>query len=112
MALPEGFDPENSTATPTSSAMGHKEHGRTVAVHSLAVLPEFQRRGLGRLLMRSYIQRIESSQLADRIAILAHEELVPFYEGLGFERKGESKVQFGGGAWIDMVVDLRQGESP
>ncbi|TKX25375.1 acetyltransferase (GNAT) domain-containing protein 6 [Elsinoe australis] len=90
-----------------SALPGHKEEGRTICIHSLAVLPDFQGKGLGRLLMRSYIQRMESSGVADRIAIIAHDQLVPFYEGMGFESRGKSPVVFGGGNWVDMVLDLR-----
>ncbi|PSK33959.1 Histone acetyltransferase Tip60 [Elsinoe australis] len=90
-----------------SALPGHKEEGRTICIHSLAVLPDFQGKGLGRLLMRSYIQRMESSGVADRIAIIAHDQLVPFYESMGFESRGKSPVVFGGGNWVDMVLDLR-----
>lgn len=98
MALPENW----STLT-TQPATGHQEYGRTVCVHSLAVLPAFQKQGLGKLLMKAYIQRIESSGLADSIALISHDHLLSFYEKLGFENKGASKAQFGGGGWTDMV---------
>lgn len=91
-----------SSSTPESNA-GHKEQGRTVAIHSLAVLPAFQGQGLGATLMKAFIQRMEYVQAADRIALLAHGELVKFYEKLGFENKGPSKATFGGGNWVDMV---------
>lgn len=32
-----------------------------------------------------------------------------FYEKFGFRKVGESKCEFGGGGWMDMVRDL-QGE--
>ncbi|PNS16331.1 Histone acetyltransferase Tip60 [Sphaceloma murrayae] len=100
-----GAEGSEQPATP-----GHKEHGRTICIHSLAVLPDFQGRGLGRLLLRSYIQRMESSGVADRIAIIAHKELVGFYEGMGFESRGQSKVTFGNGNWVDLVLDLKNQE--
>jgi len=59
------------------------------------------------MLLKSYIQRIESAGLADRIAIISHEPLVGFYESFGFESKGQSKVQFGGGGWTDMVLEFK-----
>ena len=85
---------------------GHHENGRTIAVHSLGVLPEFQKKGLGKIIMKSYIQRIESSGISDRIALLAHEHLIKFYESLGFENRGKSEVGFGGGGWTNMVIDI------
>jgi len=105
MALPDNW----STLTSQPST-GHQEAGRTVCIHSLAVLPAFQGQGLGKLLLKSYIQRIESSGLADRIALIAHDHLISFYQGMGFENKGPSKAQFGGGGWTDMVLQLKNVE--
>lgn len=59
-----------------SERQGHQEHGRTIAIHSLAALPEFKGRGLGKIVMRSYMQRMESSGIADRIVLLAHDHLI------------------------------------
>jgi len=99
MALPSNW-PENPQAEPH---LGHKEDGRTVCLHSLAVLPRYQRRGLGTILMKAYIERVSQSGVADRIALITHEKLVPFYQRFGFVDKGKSDVQFGGGNWNDMV---------
>ncbi|KAL8872329.1 MAG: hypothetical protein Q9174_002024 [Haloplaca sp. 1 TL-2023] len=89
-----------------SETRGHQEQGRTVVVHSLAALPDFKGRGLGQIVMKSYMQRIESSGIADRIALLAHDPLVRYYEALGFRDLGQSEVKFGGGGWHDMVYDI------
>ena len=82
---------------------GHQEKGRTIALHSLGVLPAYQRIGLGRTILKSYIQRTETAGVADRIALIAHGPLVEYYEAFGFVNKGESAAQFGGGGWNDMV---------
>ena len=89
--------------------LGHKENGRTICIHSLAVLPQYQNSGLGMTLMKSFLQRTESHGIADRAALITHKELIPYYEGFGFENKGESKCQFGGGGWYDMVRELQSG---
>ncbi|KAK7726266.1 hypothetical protein SLS57_003352 [Botryosphaeria dothidea] len=89
---------------PSNATVGHQEEGRTIAIHSLAVEPEFQRRGLGKTLLKAYIQRMQNSGVADRISILTYDRLVPFYESVGFENRGPSKVQYGGGGWVDMVL--------
>ncbi|KAK5167185.1 uncharacterized protein LTR77_007916 [Saxophila tyrrhenica] len=91
------------------SGVGHNEAGRTVCIQSLAVLPQYQRRGLGTTLMKAYLQRMESHAIGDRVALLAHEGMVGFYEGLGFVRQGESEASFGGGGWVDMVRELKEG---
>lgn len=82
--------------------LGHKEHGRTVAIHSLCVLPDYQNCGLGNTILKAYTQRISSSEIADHISLLTYERLVPFYTEHQFTDDGKSKVQYGGGNWIDM----------
>lgn len=89
-------------------AVGHEEGGSTIAIHSLAVEPEHQGKQVGSTLMKSYIHRIREAQIADRIAIIAHDHLVPFYESLGFESRGPSKCQFGGGGWVDLVCSFNK----
>lgn len=46
---------------------------------------------------------METAGIADRIALLAHGNLIDFYQKTGFENKGQSEVTFGGGGWNDMV---------
>ena len=46
---------------------------------------------------------METSGIADRIALLAHDHLVEMYEGMGFEGAGKSNVRFAGGGWNDLV---------
>ena len=53
--------------------------------------------------MKSYEQRMETSGIADRIALLAHDHLLKMYEGVGFEVRGKSDVKFGGGGWNNLV---------
>ncbi|KAJ5484056.1 hypothetical protein N7539_005852 [Penicillium diatomitis] len=89
-----------------NQAVGHEEGGRTIAIHSLAVLPEHQGKQVGSTLLKSYIHRIREAQIAERLAIIAHEHLVPFYESFGFESRGPSKCQFGGGGWVDLVLEF------
>lgn len=96
--------PSNWESSSKASSVGHNDAGRTVCIHSLAVLPAYQGKGLGSTLMKAFIQRIEHAQAADRIALLAHGQLTGFYQSLGFVDKGPSKAQFGGGGWVDMVT--------
>ncbi|KAL2012498.1 hypothetical protein VTN00DRAFT_23 [Thermoascus crustaceus] len=109
MALPPDWQskPKNSSANGhASEPLGHQEQGGTIAIHSLAVLPEHQGKKVGTTLMKSYIQRIKDAMIADRLALLTHEPLVPFYESLGFENRGPSQCTFGGGGWIDMTLEF------
>lgn len=102
MTLPPKWQSEPH-ATPH---LGHKEYGRTICLHSLAVLPEYQDRGLGKTLVLAWIQRMQSAGVADRIALITYDRLVPFYEKLGFEHLGKSKAKYAGGDWNDMVLEF------
>lgn len=86
--------------------LGHEDQGGTIALHSLAVKAEHQRKLVGSTLMKSYINRIKDAAIADRIALLAHDHMISFYESLGFENCGPSACTFGGGGWYDMVLEF------
>lgn len=105
---------QDAASARDTNVHGHQENGRTIAIHSLGVLPAYQRRGLAKTLMKSYEQRMETSGIADRIALLAHDHLLRMYEEMGFEDRGKSDVKFGGGGWNNMVrqaSDLYPGPS-
>lgn len=86
---------------------GHQEQGGTIALHSLAVAKEHQRKGLGTILLKAYIERIKSAKIAERISLLAHGNLVKFYERFGFVDEGLSEATFGGGHWNSMVSNSK-----
>lgn len=60
------------TAKRDHSKEGHHEDGRTICIHSLAVLPEFQGSGIGRTIMMAYMQQMNGAGIADRLAIISH----------------------------------------
>lgn len=101
MEIPSGWQALSTLGG--GDAKGHKENGRTLALHSLAVLPSFQNQGLGKMILKSYMQRMSTSGVADRIVLLAHDGLVTYYESVGFVNNGQSEVTFGGGGWYSMV---------
>lgn len=83
--------------------LGHQDVGGTICIHSLAVKPEYQDMGIGSVLIRSYIQRIKDAKIADRLALLAHDDMKKFYGRFGFDDMGTSQATFGGGNWSNMV---------
>jgi GNAT superfamily N-acetyltransferase len=85
---------------------GHHEDGETVCLHSLCVHPDFHRKGLGAVLLKAWTQRIKDSGVAKRVALICRERLVAWYEKAGFKKVGPSACQFGGGNWIDMVMEF------
>ncbi|KAF2019246.1 acetyltransferase [Aaosphaeria arxii CBS 175.79] len=88
------------------SGEGHHEDGETVCLHSLCVHPEFQNKGLARVLLVSWVQKMKDAGVAKRVALLCRERLVGWYQKAGFTRVGESRCQYGGGGWVDMVVEF------
>lgn len=112
---------EHNTSNLTSSTQdetsteGHEEYGRTLCIHTMAVLPAFRRNGLGGLLMRSYVQRMQGSGVADRIALVSRDENIDFFENMGFKKMAKSQVRQDGGSFEelseeekgwDMVLDF------
>lgn len=61
------------TASTVDNKAGHQEDGRTICVHSLAVLPEYQGTGIGRTIMMAYMQQMNGAGIADRLALIAHD---------------------------------------
>lgn len=107
MGIPQ-LNEETGLRCDDSDERGHHEDGRTIGIHSLVVDPAFRDMHVGSTLMRDYIQRITTQHVADRIALIAHDHLVPFYTKLGFFNEGLSKVELAGGGWNDMWIPLSQ----
>lgn len=102
MKLPENWRSTRYT-TENGVSIGHEDYGSTIVIHSLAVLPEHQGKSVGTTLLKAYLNRVKEADIAERIAIISHDNLVPFYTALGFENRGPSDCKFGGGNWIDLV---------
>lgn len=109
MEMPKNWQPptnndEDETCVVDGQVIGNDKNGRNVAVHSLAVVPEYQGKGIGRALMNEYIRYVSGfSASVDGVVIIAHGHLIRFYESCGFENLGPSPCAFGGGGWYDMV---------
>ena len=69
MGVPEDW----KSPQPKPSTLGHQEEGRTIVLHSVAILPSFQGRGFGRVLMMAYRQQMNGAGIADRLVLLAHD---------------------------------------
>lgn len=92
-------------------AGSHLESSSTIAIHSLVIDPEYQKKNLATLLLTDYIQKLSNQEVGNRIVIIAHEHLVPFYERIGFKVVAENKnvskdPDFSSTKWIDMERQL------
>lgn len=85
---------------------GHFETSRYIGVHSVVIDPEWQGKNLGTLLLHDYIQKLSNQDLGDKVVIIAHDKLIPFYEKIGFTNLGKSECKFAGETWYDLSIDL------
>ncbi|PLB50821.1 acyl-CoA N-acyltransferase [Aspergillus steynii IBT 23096] len=111
MLMPDSWAslPPNTAATVNGEIIGNDPQGTNIAIHSVAMVPEYQGGGVGRALVKEYIEYIRRSKesiQAERIILLAHDYLIRFYESVGFVESGPSACQFAGGGWFDLAVEI------
>ncbi|KAI0478811.1 hypothetical protein GGR56DRAFT_343136 [Xylariaceae sp. FL0804] len=94
--------PRDQAGSPNKSGLGHKESGRTICIHSLAVDPKLHGCGMGKLIMKAYLQQVKNAQIADRISLICPEYLVNYYKRFGFEHVGLNRAESGSRDWHDM----------
>lgn len=85
---------------------GHIEQSRFIGIHGLVIDPVWHKKNLGTLLMHDYIQKLSNQDLGSKVVIIAHKQLIPFYEKIGFTNHGESMCKFAGENWYDLTIDL------
>ncbi|KAF4988816.1 hypothetical protein FGRMN_9551 [Fusarium graminum] len=104
MAMPEDWrDLKACRASP----LGHQPEGRTICLHSFIVCPEVQGVGIGKTVMKSYLELMNNSGIADRVAIICQPYAIQFYKCFGFKDLGPSTEALAGQGWHAMVLELR-----
>lgn len=86
-----------------SELVGHRPDGRTVCIHSIAVCPRLQGLGLGTATLKSYVQRLNSLGLADRVALICRKSETRFFQKCGFRNIGRSDTKTLPGEFYNMV---------
>jgi GNAT superfamily N-acetyltransferase len=87
LAMIHGTRTSSTYASDASMAIGgHEPHGSTVGLHTLCVHPGWRAKGLGTRILKEYLKRMESEKGVERVALIAHDELVPFYERCSFRK--------------------------
>ncbi|KAJ5794089.1 hypothetical protein N7457_000688 [Penicillium paradoxum] len=109
MGMPKNWRslPDDEPVFVNKELIGNHKYGDTIAIHSVAISPEYQGKKVGRALMRAYIEHLARGCFgASRAVLIAHDYLVHFYESVGFKNQGKSQSNFAGGVWFDMTFDL------
>lgn len=84
LAMIHGTRTSTGYASDASMALGgHEPIGKTVGLHTLCVHPGWRAKGLGTRILREYVKRMEGIKGVQDVALIAHDELVPFYERYG-----------------------------
>lgn len=81
--------------------VGHESDGSNNVVFSLAVLPEFQGKGIARQLLSRFAE-ISLANHKQKILLLCKADLRAFYQKLGFTSLGQSASTHGGFIWYEM----------
>jgi ribosomal protein S18 acetylase RimI-like enzyme len=97
---------EDITDEAFKDLVGHDSDGDNIVIFSLAVLPEFQKRGIAKHLMLRFIA--ESKQLGKKkIMLICKSDLIAYYQQYGFIYVGESASTHGGFKWHEMFLPLK-----
>lgn len=87
--------------------IGHDPHGKNMVVFALAVLPEFQKRGIARRLMSKFVEEACQCQ-KEKVLLICKRHLIAYYERMGFTHAGLSRSTHGGAEWHEMHLTLRK----
>jgi len=85
--------------------IGHDINGKNMVVFALAVLPEFQRRGIAKQLMLSFVEEARRNK-KEKVLLMCKRNLIAYYQGLGFAHAGLSRSTHGGAEWHEMRLSI------
>lgn len=98
-------DKEDISDEELKQLIGHDAGGKNMVVFALAVLPEFQKQGIARRLMSTFVE--EARQRGhEHVLLLCKRHLMAYYEKMGFIHMGLSRSTHGGAEWHEMGLRL------
>jgi ribosomal protein S18 acetylase RimI-like enzyme len=74
-------------------------------VLGVAVTPHFQTRGVATALLL-HLEKEARAKRRESITLTCKEDLIRFYENLGYQNRGVSKSEHGGVTWYNMIKRL------
>ena len=98
-------DKEDITDEAFKELVGHDNSGQNIVIFSLAVLPNFQKKGIARQLMARFIEQSRKLK-KKKIMLICKSELIGYYQNYGFIYTGESASTHGGFKWHEMYLSL------
>jgi ribosomal protein S18 acetylase RimI-like enzyme len=87
--------------------IGHDVNGTNMVIFALAVLPEFQKRGIAKQLMLRFVEEARKNK-KEKILLMCKKYLIAYYQGMGFVHAGVSRSTHGGAEWHEMRLSLKQ----
>jgi GNAT superfamily N-acetyltransferase len=93
------------------SMFTHVDGAQTVCIHAICVEMQSRQKGIATQLLKEYINRFRARAEAGsvpykRIVLIAHDNLIAFYENAGFRNLGKSQVVHGSLPWYQLSIDL------
>src|SRR5512145_2534845 len=98
-------DKEDISDEELKQLIGHDIHGKNMVVFALAVLPEFQKRGIANQLMSRFVEDARERK-KENVLLMCKQHLIAYYERMGFAHIGLSKSTHGGAEWHEMRLAL------
>jgi len=87
--------------------VGHDPGGKNMVIFALAVLPEFQKRGIARRLVGRFVEEARRNK-KEKVFLMCKPHLIGYYEGMGFVHMGLSRSTHGGAQWHEMRLSLAE----
>lgn len=112
VAFADGFvsDHPDLTDDMYAHAEQHEEHGAWQMIFGVNTHPAYRHRGYATRILKKAIQ--ESLEEGRRgLVLTCKENLIPFYQRLGFEDEGISVSEHGGVVWHQMRLKLDENQS-
>jgi ribosomal protein S18 acetylase RimI-like enzyme len=84
---------------------GFDKKGKNLIIFSLAVLPSFRCQGIAKQLMDKFIETAKRLK-KEKILLICKDDLIHYYEKIGFIYLTKSKSTHGGFSWHEMYLPL------
>ncbi|MCP4118810.1 MAG: GNAT family N-acetyltransferase [Desulfobacteraceae bacterium] len=101
---------EDITDEAFKDMVGHDSSGTNIVIFSVAIHPDFQKKGISVPLLEKYIELSRDLQ-KNKILLICKDELISYYERFGFSYIAESSSEHGGFNWHEMGLLLNEESS-